>query len=54
MKQQSIHVNFCKCSMGKRMESTNIAVLVEMERYPLFLGVIVNISKKVFVWKNTY
>lgn len=45
MKQESIHVKFCKFSMGLGKKSTNIAVLGEMGRYPLFLEVILNMLR---------
>jgi hypothetical protein len=40
MKQENVHIKFCKFSLGVGKRTTNIAVLGEMGRYPLLLEVI--------------
>ena len=44
MKQENVHIKFCKFSLGVGKRTTNIAVLGELGRYPLLLEVILNIQ----------
>ena len=45
MKQENVHIKFCKFSLCVGKRTTNIAVLGEMGRYPLLLEVILNIFR---------
>ena len=45
MKQENVHIKFCKFSLGVGKRTTNIAVLGELGRYPLLLEVILNIIR---------
>jgi hypothetical protein len=45
MKQENVHIQFCKFSLGVGKRTTNIAVLRELGRYPLLLEVILNIFR---------
>lgn len=45
MKQENVHIKFCKFSLGVGKRTTNIAVLGELGRYPLLLEVILNIFR---------
>jgi hypothetical protein len=40
MKQENVHIKFCKFSLGVGKRTTNIAVLGELGRYPFLLEVI--------------
>ena len=40
MKQENVHIKFCKFSLGVGKRTTNIAVLGELGRYPFSLEVI--------------
>ena len=45
MKQENVHIKFCKFSLGVGKRTINIAVLGELGRYPLLLEVILNIFR---------
>jgi hypothetical protein len=45
MKQENVHIKFCKFALGVGKRTANIAVLGELGRYQLLLEVILNIFR---------
>lgn len=45
LRQELVHIKFCKYSLGVGKKATNIAVLGELGRYPLYLEVLFNLLK---------
>ena len=54
MKQENVHIKFCKFSLGVGKRTTNIAVLGELGRYPLLLEVILNIQNVFRYFKHLF
>ena len=45
MKQENVHIKFCKFPLGVGKRTTTISVLGELGRYPLLLEVILDIFR---------
>lgn len=53
LQTESVHSKICKFSLGVGKRSTNMAVISELWRYPLFIEVIVNMSSYLSRLTNT-
>lgn len=53
IKQESVHLKFCKYMLGVGKRSTTLAVMGELGRYPLYLEIIVTMFKYLYRLSTT-